>query len=90
VPLRKTDVIVLIVSHAGVISTLRNILIKRFGYRLHGSLTRNGIHDGIWELRNCSITEILLEGEKGPGEFIRLGDWEHLVEASYDLENSTG
>ena len=90
VPLRKTDAVVLLVSHGGVIGTLRRLLLQRFGYQLHESLTRRGVRDDIWELRNCSITEIVLEGDKGPGEFIRLGDWEHLVETSYDLENSTG
>ena len=90
VPLRKTDALVLLVSHGGVIGTLRNLLIKRLGYQLHESLTRRGVRDDIWEVKNCSITEVILEGDKGPGEFIRLGDWEHLVETSYDLENSTG
>lgn len=80
----------LVVSHGGIIGTLRNMLIKRYGYKLSESLTTRGIRDEIWELRNCSITEIVLEGDKGPGEFIRVGDWQHLVETSYDLENSTG
>ena len=91
VPLRQTEALVLLVSHGGTISTLRKLLIKRFGYRLHTSLTPNGILDpNSSELRNCSITEIILDGERGPGEFIRLGDWQHLVDASYELENSTG
>jgi hypothetical protein len=46
----------------------------------------------LWEVRNCSITEIVL-GEKEPGEFVRIGDWEHLAKYVYTkerLENSTG
>jgi len=34
-------------------------------------------------------------GPKGPGEFIRMGDWDHIMEAFTELyneklENSTG
>ena len=78
-----------------MIGTLRNLLIKRLGYQLHESLTRRGVRDDIWEVKNCSITEIILEGDKGPGEFIRMGDWDHIM-ASFTqlfeerLEDSTG
>jgi hypothetical protein len=48
------------------------------------------------EVRNCSITEIEI-GEKGPGEFIRHGDWSHIFKALEsdpkeleELEDSTG
>ena len=46
------------------------------------------------EVRNCSITEIML-GEKGPGEFVRMGDWDHIMGSFTELyqerlENSTG
>ena len=91
-PLRNTDATVLLVSHGGVISVLRKYLIRN-NYRVDDSLM-NSRHD-FWEVRNCSITEIRL-GEKGSGEFIRMGDWGHIIqEATADvtrerLENSTG
>lgn len=91
-PLRKTDFTVLIVSHGGIISTLRHYL-RSMNYRIHDSLLKNGeLRDK--EVRNCSITEIVL-AEKGPGEFIRMGDWDHIM-ASFTqlyedrLEDSTG
>jgi broad specificity phosphatase PhoE len=85
-PLRKTDATILIVSHGGLISTLRHYLLSH-NYRVHESIKYTR-----WEVPNCSISEIIL-GEKGPGEFIRFGDWHHLRKAldSQDrLENSTG
>ena len=80
---------VLIVSHGGVISVLRQYLLGN-GYRLHDSLAREA--PDFWELRNCSITEVNV-GEQEPGEFIRLGDWDHIASAfncHERLENSTG
>ena len=60
-------------------------------YRIHDSVdTQKG-----FEVRNCSITEVVL-GENGPGEFVRMGDWDHILEeldseyATKRLENSTG
>lgn len=91
-PLRKTEAIVLLVSHGGIISVLRKYLIGN-NYRVDDSLMNS--KNDFWEVRNCSITEIQL-GEKGPGEFIRIGDWEHIIqEGTTDctkepLENSTG
>ena len=91
-PLRKTDAIVLLVSHGGVISVLRKYLIRN-NYRVDDS--SNNSKNDFWEVRNCSITEIRL-GERGPGEFLRMGDWGHIVqEATTEdtkerLENSTG
>jgi len=91
-PLRKTDSTVLIVSHAGIISVLRKYLMG-LNYRFHGSLLKQT--NDFWEVRNCSITEIVL-GNKGPGEFIRMGDWEHILQYAISeyteekLENSTG
>ena len=87
-PLRKSDAVILIVSHGGLISTLRRYLLSH-NYRIHES-----IKDTQWEVPNCSISEVML-GEKGPGEFIRFGDWDHLHEKAsiYSLnrlENSTG
>jgi hypothetical protein len=46
-------------------------------------------------VRNCSITEIVIVGERGPGEFVRMGDWDHVMETFTEmyqerLENSTG
>jgi len=84
---------VLIVTHGGVISALHKLLIERNGYLIHENLDSFG--DGIWEVRNCSITEIVLR-ERGPGQFIRMGDWEHIWKAAElddtkdRLENSTG
>ena len=91
-PLRKTDAIVLLVCHGGIISVLRKHLIRN-NYRVDDSLMNS--KNDFWEVRNCSITEIQL-GEKGPGEFIKMGDWEHIIQeatAEYTkerLENSTG
>ena len=91
-PLRKTDSVVLLVSHGGIISVLRKYLIGQ-NYKLHESIMTD--KPDLWEVRNCSITEIVLE-EKGPGEFVRMGDWEHVAKyamneyAKERLENSTG
>jgi hypothetical protein len=46
-----------------------------------------------FEVRNCSISEIILE-ERGPGEFIKMGDWSHIIQAYEEdtndcLEDST-
>lgn len=46
-----------------------------------------------YEVRNCSISEIILK-ERGPGEFIRMGDWSHIIQADEEdtndcLEDST-
>lgn len=47
------------------------------------------------EVRNCSITEIVIP-ESGPGEFVRMGEWRHLMNAygledtQAELPNSTG
>jgi broad specificity phosphatase PhoE len=87
-PMAKTDAIVLIVSHGGLISMMRRYLLG-LNYRVHESITNNQ-----WEVPNCSISEIVL-GEKGPGEFIRFGDWDHLDQGSGShsidrLANSTG
>lgn len=71
---------------------LRKYLL-RLGYGLHESVEADK-HD-IWEVRNCSITEVAL-GEKEPGEFLRLGASGHIMEyaiteyAKERLENSTG
>jgi broad specificity phosphatase PhoE len=93
--LRKTDAIVLIVSHGGIISVLRKYLIG-LNYRVHESLKEQQEERDFWEVRNCSITEVVI-GEKGPGEFIRMGDWDHILDlytgaqfARDRLENSTG
>jgi hypothetical protein len=64
-------------------------------YRIHDSLRCAPGQTRDFEVRNCSISEILLE-EKGPGEFIKMGDWDHIIQAldSFDiserLKNSTG
>jgi broad specificity phosphatase PhoE len=92
-PLRKTDAVVLLVSHAGIISVLRKYLMS-MNYRIHESLKeREEQKNDFWEVRNCSITEVLL-GDKGPGEFIRMGDWDHILDALTHakdrLANSTG
>jgi broad specificity phosphatase PhoE len=94
-PLRKTESIVLLVSHGGIISVLQRYLLGH-NYGFPGSLflgTKNK-----WEVKNCSITEITLSGDKGPGEIIRMGDWDHVLkgmtstdtEKDQRLENSTG
>jgi len=77
--LRKTDgVVVLIVSHGGIMSTL----LER--------VARKPFHH---EMRNCSITEIEMPVE-GPGCFLALGNWDHLqhgmITERERLENSTG
>ena len=95
-PLRKTDAVVLLVTHGGIISVLRKYLMG-MNYGMHESLKERVEEESdFWEVRNCSITEVLL-GDKGPGEFIRMGDWDHVLdaftEAQYtkdQLENSTG
>lgn len=77
-------------SHGGIINLLRDYLIAR-NYAIHDSLDK----EKRFEVRNCSITEVVL-GENGPGQFIRMGDWDHILEyldseyASQRLENSTG
>ena len=38
------------------------------------------------EVRNCSITEIHIP-DSGPGEFVRMGEWDHLMSA-YGLNNT--
>ena len=79
-------------SHGGVISVLRKYLIG-LGYRIHSSLTSQA--EDFWEVRNCSITEVHL-GDRGPGEFVRMGDWDHVLDSLNSmytrerLENSTG
>jgi broad specificity phosphatase PhoE len=91
-PLRKTDSTVLIVSHGGIISVLRKHLMG-LNYRFHESLVKET--NDFWEVRNCSITEIVF-GDKGPGEFTRMGDWQHILQYAISeytkkqLENSTG
>ena len=83
--------IVLIVSHAAVIASLITYLISI-------NYSRKKINQTFpefdREVRNCSITEIEI-GEKGPGEFIRHGDWSHiytsmLIDPNEELDNSTG
>ena len=86
-PLRNTDAIVLIVSHGGIISTLQKWLLKS-NYTLNDSLKASSAD--CWEVRNCSITEISLVGERGPGVFVRIGVYEHLLNQTEELENSTG
>ena len=67
--------------------------LRSINYRIHDSLLKYGeLRDS--EVRNCSITEIVIS-KKGPGEFIRMGDWDHIMasftELSEDrLEDSTG
>ena len=67
--------------------------LRSINYRIHDSLLKYGeLRDS--EVRNCSITEIVVP-KKGPGEFIRMGDWDHIMasftELSEDrLEDSTG
>src|SRR5271169_6651021 len=56
-PLRKTDATVLIVSHGGIISVMRKYLLG-LNYRFHKSLVKET--NDFWEVRNCSITEIVL------------------------------
>ena len=81
------------VSHGGIISVLRKYLTGK-NYRIDESLIR-AKQDDLFEVRNCSITEIVL-GDKGPGEFVRMGDWEHIIQYVTEenskgrLENSTG
>ena len=77
----------MIVSHGGTISALRKWLLKS-NYTLDNSLIASGAD--FWEVRNCSITEIRLAGENGPGRFVRMGDYEHLLGQTAELENSTG
>lgn len=85
-PLRHTDSNVLVVSHGGVISSLRKYLLG-FNYKVDESLMASSTD--FWEVRNCSITEISI-GDKGPGKFIRMGASGHLLGETEDLANSTG
>ena len=92
-PLRATEAIVLIVSHGGVIARLRDYL-QGQNYRVKEAA--RGEDSWNWEVRNCSISEIVL-GTDEPGELIRTGDYKHLVNIetlnsmhSNRLENSTG
>jgi len=93
-PLRKTEAIVLIVSHGGIISVLRKYLMAQ-NYGIHDSLMCGPGERYDFEVRNCSISEIVLE-ERGPGEFIKLGSWDHIMQALDTLDtkdrlkNSTG
>jgi len=77
----------LIVSHGGTISALRKWLLKS-NYTLDDSLVASAAD--CWEVRNCSITEIRLVGENGPGMFVRMGVYDHLLDQTAELENSTG
>jgi broad specificity phosphatase PhoE len=85
-PLRNTDSNVLIVSHGGILSSLRKYLLER-NYKIDESLMASATD--FWEVRNCSVTEISI-GEKGPGKFIRMGASGHLLGKTEDLANSTG
>jgi len=86
-PLRKTDSLVLVVSHGGIISALRKYLLER-NYKFDESLMASATD--FWEVRNCSVTEISIVGEKGPGKFIRMGASGHLLGKSENLASSTG
>jgi len=93
IPLRSTDSVILIVSHGGIISLLQKYLTGH-GYYIDESLVGNSGEPGNYEVKNCSITEIIL-GESGPGKFIRIGDADHVVGAlgsmySQQLKNSIG
>ena len=83
--LRDTEVTILLVTHGGLIGTLRKYLFGR-GYTIHPALKFPSRNLRIPELRNCSITEISIP-KKGPGEFIRMGEWEHLCSA-YGLQDT--
>jgi broad specificity phosphatase PhoE len=93
-PLRKTDAIVLVVTHGGTIGSLRKHLLGK-NYTIHDSLRCKAGEQQKWEVSNCSITEIMLDGE-GPGEFLTIAYIDHIVnpERNSDteerLENSTG
>ena len=88
-PLRNTDSVVLLVTHGGLISALRKYLMSR-NYKVVPSINTS-------EVRNCSITEIVI-GERGPGEFVRMGNWQHIIKemelntpcSPERLESSTG
>jgi broad specificity phosphatase PhoE len=86
-PLRHTDSNVLVVSHGGILSTLRKHLLEQRNYKVDESLMASATD--FWEVRNCSVTEISI-GEKGPGKFIRMGASGHLLGKTEDLANSTG
>ena len=93
-PYRRTDATVLLVTHGGLISSLRRHLLGR-GYTVHHTLKHSSGRIRSSEVRNCSITEIVIP-ESGPGEFVRMGEWRHLASAygledtQAELPNSTG
>jgi broad specificity phosphatase PhoE len=78
---------VLIVTHGGIIASLRKYLLGR-NYIIDES-SMSAMTDS-WDVRNCSITEISIVGEKGPGRFVRMGAYHHLLDHTAELENSTG
>jgi broad specificity phosphatase PhoE len=93
--LRATKAIVLIVSHGGVINRLKEYL-KSQNYRIRESARVLTEESWNWEVRNCSISEIVV-GTHGPGEIIRTGDCQHFNTDEVSsfihvgrLENSTG
>jgi hypothetical protein len=56
------------------------------GYAVHHALLHPSGQLRNTEVRNCSITEIYIP-KTGPGEFVRMGDWQHLYNA-YDLNGT--
>lgn len=92
VPLRATEAIILMVSHGGVIARLNEFL-KSENYIVRESAVHEMKNSGGWEVRNCSISEVVLDAH-GPGEIVRGGDCEHLGSmgeiCGKRLENSTG
>jgi hypothetical protein len=78
-PFRGTDDIILIISHGAVIAGLKGYL-RSQGYNLHESIRKIG---DTWDgdkrhCVHCSVSEIII-GLDGPGQFIRVGDSDHLV-----------
>jgi broad specificity phosphatase PhoE len=94
-PLRLANPIVLIITHGGIIGRLREYLNSR-NCQLNQSGTEGKEEWRKEEVRNCSISEILVDGE-GRWKILRAGDYDHLKNddslnslISRKLENSTG
>jgi broad specificity phosphatase PhoE len=75
-PLRRTDAIVLLVTHGAVITGILRYL-RSQNYRIHDSIKRSEV-DWDKTAKHCSITEVALDFD-GLGEIITVGAMDHLL-----------